>query len=51
MKHGPVTKLDKRNTTKFKKFDDDVAPVNYDVIIIFAIYGCFGAIQNPKSSA
>ena len=34
-----VTKLDKRNTTTSKKFDDDVVLGNYDVIMIFSIDG------------
>ena len=44
MKHGPVTKLDKRNKTS-KKFDDDVMPGNCDAIAIFPIYGQFEAIR------
>ena len=39
MKLGPVTKLDKRNKTKSKKFGDDVMSENCDVIAIFSIYG------------
>ena len=39
MKLGPVPKLDKRNKTTSKKFDDDVIPENYDVIVIFTSYG------------
>ena len=35
MKLGPVTKLDKRNKTTSKKFDDEVISENYDVIVIF----------------
>ena len=31
MKHGPVTKHEKRNTSK--KFDDDVMSANCDVIL------------------
>ena len=42
MKLGPVTKLDKRNKTTSKKFDDDVMSTNRDVIVIFPIYGQFG---------
>ena len=49
MKLGPVTKLDKRNKTTLKKFDDDVMPENCDVIVIFSIYGQFGAIRKPDS--
>ena len=49
MKLGPVTKLDKRNKTRSKKFHDEVMLANRDVIIIFLIYGQFGAIRNPDS--
>ena len=49
MKLGPVTKLDKRNTTTLKKFDDDVMLASCNVIVIFLIYGQFGAIQKPDS--
>ena len=49
MKLGPVTKLDKRNKTKPKKIDDDLISANCDVIVIFLIYGQFGAIQKPDS--
>ena len=45
MKLGPVTKLDKRNKTTSKKFDDDVISANWDLIVIFPIYGQFGAIR------
>ena len=38
MKLGPVTKLDKRNKTTSKSFDDDVMSANCDVIVIFPIY-------------
>ena len=31
----PVTKLDKRNKTTSKKFDDDVMLENCDMIVIF----------------
>ena len=44
MKLGAVTKLDKRNKTTPKKFDDNVMSANYDVIVIFPIYVQFGAI-------
>ena len=50
MKFGPVTKLDKGNKKKRqKKFDSDVMLANYDVIVIFLIYGQFGAISKPDS--
>ena len=32
-----------------KKFDDDVMSVNYDLIVIFAIYAQFGALRKPDS--
>ena len=49
MKLGQVTKLDKRNKKTSKKFDDDVMSENFDVIVIFPIYGQFGAIRKPDS--
>ena len=49
MKLGPVTKLDKRNKTTSKKYEDDVMSANCDVIVIFPIYGQFGAIRKPDS--
>ena len=48
LKLGPVTKLSKRNK-RSKKFDDDVMSENCDVIVIFPIYGQFGAIRKPNS--
>ena len=48
MKLGPVTKLDKRNKTASKKSDDDVMSENCDVIVIFPIFGHFGAPQTPS---
>ena len=50
MKLGPVTKLDKRKKTTSKKFGDDLTSVNCDVIVIFPIYGQFGAIRKPDSA-
>ena len=47
MKLGPVTKLDKRNKTTSKKFDDDIMSANCDVIVISPINGQFGAIRKP----
>ena len=49
MKLGPVTKLDKRNKTTSKKIGDDVMLANCEVIVIFPIYGQFGAIWKPDS--
>ena len=43
MKLGPVTKPDKRNKATSNKYDDDVMSANCDVIVIFPIYGQFGA--------
>ena len=51
MKLGPVTKLDKRNKTTSKEFDDDFMSANYDVTVIFPIYGQFGAIRKPDSGS
>ena len=49
MELRPVTKLDKRNKTTSKKFDDDVMSINCDVMVIFPIYGQFGAIRKLNS--
>ena len=49
MKPGPVTKLDKKNKTPSKKPDDDIMSANCDAIVIFPIYGKFGAIRKPDS--
>ena len=49
MKLGPVSKLDKKNKTLSKNFDDNVISENHDGIVISLIYGQFGAIENPDS--
>ena len=49
MKLGSVTKIDKRNKSISKIFDDDVTSENCDVIIIFSLYGQFGDIRKPDS--
>ena len=49
MKLRPVTKLDERNKTTLKKIDNEVILEKFDVIVIFPIYGQFGAIQKPVS--
>ena len=49
MKLGPVSKIDKRSTAMLKIFDNDVMSANCDVIVIFPIYGQFGAIRKPDS--
>ena len=49
MKHGPVTKLDRRNKTTSKKFDVYIMSENCDVIVIFQIFGQFGAVRRPDS--
>ena len=49
MKLGPVTKLDKRNKTTSNKFDDDAMSTICDLIVIFPIYGQFGAIRKPDA--
>ena len=48
MKLGMVTKTDKKNKT-LSKNDDDVMSANCDVIVIFPIFGQFGAIRKPDS--
>ena len=48
MKLGPVTKLEKKNKTS-KKFDVDVMSENCEVIVIFRIFGLFGAVRRPDS--
>ena len=49
MKHGPVTKLDKKNKTTSKTFDDHVMSENFDVMVILLIFGQFGAVWRPGS--
>ena len=49
MRLGPVTRLDKRNKTTSKKFDVDIMPENYDVVVILQSFGQFGAIWRPGS--
>ena len=49
MKPGPVTKIDKRNKRKSNRFVDNVMLVNCDVIVVFLIYGQFGAIRKLDS--
>ena len=44
-----ATKLDKRNTARLKKLNDDVMSRDCDVIVIFPSYGQFVAIQKPDS--
>ena len=46
MKLETVTKVDKRNKTT-QKIENGVTSTNYDVIVIFPIYGQFGAIRKP----
>ena len=49
MKLASETKLDKRNKTTSKMFVDDVISKNCEVIVIFPIYGQFGAIRKLDS--
>ena len=51
MKLGPVTKNDKRNKTTSKNVDDDVILESCDVIVIFRIFGQFGAVWRPDSGS
>ena len=49
MKLGSVTKLDKKNKTMSKRIDDGVMSENCDVIVIFRIFGQFGAVRKLDS--
>ena len=49
MKLGPVRKRDKKSNTMSKDVGDDVILKNYDVTVIFLLYGQSGAIQKPDS--
>ena len=49
MKLGPVTKLNKKNKTASRNFDDDAMSANCDVIVVFPIYSQFGATRKPDS--
>ena len=49
MDFGPVTKLNRRNKTRSKKFDVHVMSEHCDAILIFQISGQFGAVQGPDS--
>ena len=46
---GVVTRLDKRNKTPSKKFDHDIMSENFDVIVIFRIFGQFRAVRRQDS--
>ena len=48
MKLELVTKICKKNKTS-NKFVDEVMSKNCGVIVIFPIYGQFGAIRKPNS--
>ena len=49
MKLKPVTKLDKKNKTTSTNFKNDIMSASCDVIVIFPIYGQFGATRKPDS--
>ena len=49
MKRGPETKLLKRNKEMSKKFGIGVMTGNFDVTVIFLIYGQFEAIREVNS--
>ena len=49
IKLGPVTRLDRGNTSTSKKIDDDVMSTDCDVIVFFLIYGQFATIRKPDS--
>ena len=49
MKLVPVNKPDKRKKNNVKKSDNDVISLICDDIVIFPIYGQFGAVQKLDS--
>ena len=49
IKLGPVNKLDKRNKTSSNNFNAGVMSANYDVIVIFLIFGQSGPIGKLDS--
>ena len=49
MKPGLVTKIDTRNKTTSKKFDENVMSGNCDITVILPIYGQFGAIRSSHT--
>ena len=50
MKLRQAAKLDKKNETKkLRKFAVDVMSANCNAIVIFSVYGQFGAIRKPDS--
>ena len=49
MKFGSVTKLDKRKKATSKKREDDAMSENCDAIVIFWIFGQFGAFRRTDS--
>ena len=49
MNFGPVTNIYERNKTILKEFDDNVILKNYDVIMVFSIYGQSEAIRKLDS--
>ena len=49
MKLGPVSKLDKRNKKTSKKIGNDAMSENCDIIVIFWIFGQFGAFPTSDS--
>ena len=44
MKLKGVTKLDKRNKTLLKKFEDEIVSENCDLTTLFSVYGQFSLI-------
>ena len=49
MKFKQISKLDKRNKNNVKKIDGDIMSANCEVIVVFPIYGQFGAIWKTDS--
>ena len=49
MKLGPAPKIDKTNTETIEESGDYVVLANCDVVVIFPVYGKFGAIRKLDS--
>ena len=49
MKFGPETKFDKRDKLTSKNFDVYIMSEKCDVVVIFRLFGQFGAVRRPDS--
>ena len=51
MKLAPETKKFSQRQLHIKKIDNDIVSVNYEGIVIFPVFGRFGAIRKPDSGS